>query len=125
MKTAPHPADLKVGTNIRTIRMSRGVSQERLAEKLGVTFQQVQKYEKGVNRVSASRLTQICSALDCNLAQIFEGIEATGGSVASAPAVSPAAMRVALLFDSIADANQRAAVQSLLRSMTAKEAPNA
>ena len=53
----PHPVDIGVGSRVRARRILMGMSQERLADQLGVTFQQVQKYEKGANRVSASRPT--------------------------------------------------------------------
>jgi len=58
------PADKKLGAKIRTRRVAAGMSQDELGKTLGVTFQQVQKYEKGVNRVSAVRLEQIAGALD-------------------------------------------------------------
>jgi transcriptional regulator with XRE-family HTH domain len=58
------PADKKLGEKIRTRRVAAGMSQDELGKTLGVTFQQVQKYEKGVNRVSAVRLEQIAGALD-------------------------------------------------------------
>ena len=60
----PHPVDLGVGSRVRARRILMGMSQERLADQLGVTFQQVQKYEKGANRVSASRLHDISQILD-------------------------------------------------------------
>lgn len=55
--------DVQIGARVRACRLEQGVSQERLAEALGVTFQQVQKYEKGVNRIAASRLFDIAKAL--------------------------------------------------------------
>lgn len=63
MPKVPHPTDVHVGARLRMRRILAGVSQERLAVALGVTFQQVQKYEKGANRVSASRLQQIGDVL--------------------------------------------------------------
>src|SRR5262249_28486266 len=56
-------------------RIEIGMSQEKLAELLGVTFQQVQKYEKGVNRIAASRLPDICGALDMHIGRLFEGVQ--------------------------------------------------
>jgi transcriptional regulator with XRE-family HTH domain len=61
---ASGPADKKLGEKIRTRRVVAGMSQDDLGKALGVTFQQIQKYEKGVNRVSAVRLEQIAGALD-------------------------------------------------------------
>lgn len=72
--------DLRLGQRVRGRRLEIGMSQERLADLLGVTFQQVQKYEKGVNRIAASRLYDICIALETTVARMFEGI----GSGASA-----------------------------------------
>src|SRR5215470_17865000 len=75
---AANAVDRRLGQRVRTRRLEIGMSQERLAELLGVTFQQVQKYEKGVNRIAASRLVDICAALDFSIAQLFAGIAPTG-----------------------------------------------
>ncbi len=64
MKKAPNPIDQQVGARLRMQRMLVGMSQEKLGEALGVTFQQIQKYEKGSNRISASTLKQIARALN-------------------------------------------------------------
>jgi transcriptional regulator with XRE-family HTH domain len=64
--------DTYIGAQMRNGRTALGLSQEALGEKLGVSFQQVQKYEKGVNRVSAARLFEICKALKLPLASMFE-----------------------------------------------------
>ena len=65
------PLDAMVGARIRMLRVNRGVSQTALAERIGVTFQQVQKYERGANRVGASRLAQIASVLDVSVGEFF------------------------------------------------------
>jgi len=77
MRTANH-VDAHVGLRVRERRMELGVSQERLAQLLGVAFQQVQKYERGINRISASRLFQISRALDVPVGYFFEGVDDTG-----------------------------------------------
>ena len=59
----PNPIDIHVGSRVRLQRMLRGISQEKLGERLGLTFQQVQKYEKGVNRIGASRLFDLANVL--------------------------------------------------------------
>ncbi len=59
----PNPIDAHVGSRVRLQRMLRGISQEKLGEKLGLTFQQIQKYEKGVNRIGASRLFELANVL--------------------------------------------------------------
>ena len=70
----PDPVDVEVGHRIRIERLARGLSQTALANQLGVTFQQVQKYEKGLNRISASRLHDIASALGIEVTVFFEGL---------------------------------------------------
>jgi transcriptional regulator with XRE-family HTH domain len=72
----PHPVDRHVGLRIRMRRKEIGVSQERLAEALGITFQQVQKYERGANRVSASKLWEIATALRTPVGYFYEGLNA-------------------------------------------------
>src|SRR5579883_3596877 len=66
--------DVAVGLRIREFRKAIGISQTELAEQVGVTFQQVQKYENGTNRVGAGRLTQIANALDVPITAFFDGI---------------------------------------------------
>ena len=68
---SPDPMDVALGATIRVRRRTIGMSQEALAEKCGVSFQQVQKYENGVNRVSFSRLVQIARALDCRVTDLM------------------------------------------------------
>ena len=74
LKKVPNPIDRHVGSRVRMRRMLAGVSQERLGEALGLTFQQVQKYEKGTNRISASRLQQIAKMLGVPVAFFFDGL---------------------------------------------------
>ena len=71
----PHHVDQHVGALIRLRRKALGISQTELADALGVSFQQVQKYERGANRVSASKLFEIAQKLDTPLAAFFEGLE--------------------------------------------------
>ena len=66
------PLDAMVGARIRTSRIDRGMSQTALADKIGVSFQQVQKYEKGLNRIGASRLAQIAAVLGISVGDLFE-----------------------------------------------------
>jgi transcriptional regulator with XRE-family HTH domain len=73
-KKSPGPVDRHIGSRVRTRRIVLGMSQEKLAEALGLTFQQVQKYEKGANRIGASRLLHIASILDVNIEFFFEGL---------------------------------------------------
>lgn len=73
MKKSPNPIDRHVGSRVRMRRMLIGMSQEKLGGALGLTFQQVQKYEKGSNRIGASRLQQIAGVLGVPVAFFFEG----------------------------------------------------
>lgn len=72
-KKKPNPIDIHVGSRIRLRRNMLGFSQEKLGESLGITFQQIQKYEKGTNRVGASRLQAISSILNVPVSFFFEG----------------------------------------------------
>lgn len=72
-KKKPNPIDVHVGGRIRLRRNMLGMSQEKLGEHLGITFQQIQKYEKGTNRVGASRLQAIASILNTPVSFFFEG----------------------------------------------------
>lgn len=67
----PHPIDIQVGTRVREHRLARGMSQQELAEKIGVSFQQLQKYERATNRISCGRLWEISSALKVPLGEFF------------------------------------------------------
>ncbi|KQB11466.1 helix-turn-helix transcriptional regulator [Rhodobacter capsulatus] len=69
-----HPVDVHVGKRIRHRRWLVGVTQQQLADKVGIKFQQIQKYETGMNRVSASRLWDIADALDVPVSFFFEGL---------------------------------------------------
>jgi transcriptional regulator with XRE-family HTH domain len=83
VKKAPNPIDRHVGSRVRMRRILLGMSQEKLGEALGLTFQQVQKYEKGTNRIGASRLQQISTTLNVPPAFFFDGapiVDAIPGS---------------------------------------------
>ena len=79
-KKAPNPIDKHVGSRVRMRRMMLAMSQEKLGDALGLTFQQVQKYEKGTNRIGASRLQQISHILQVPVAFFFEGAPNLHGS---------------------------------------------
>jgi transcriptional regulator with XRE-family HTH domain len=73
-KKSPNPTDKYVGSRVRMRRLMLNMSQEKLGEKLGLTFQQVQKYEKGTNRIGASRLQHIAQILKVPVSFFFEGV---------------------------------------------------
>ncbi len=72
----PNPIDVYVGRRIKVRRLILGLTQEQLGKKLGLTFQQVQKYERGQNRVGCSRLWDLSQVLECPIAFFFEGLDA-------------------------------------------------
>ena len=71
-KKSPNPIDLHVGNRVRMRRMMLSLSQEKLGEALGITFQQIQKYEKGINRIGAGRLQNISQILDVPISYFYE-----------------------------------------------------
>ncbi|MGK7652480.1 MULTISPECIES: helix-turn-helix domain-containing protein [unclassified Roseovarius] len=75
----PHPVDVHVGKRIRHRRWLVGMTQQQLAQSVGIKFQQIQKYETGANRVSASRLWDIADALDVEVSFFFEGLDHENG----------------------------------------------
>jgi transcriptional regulator with XRE-family HTH domain len=79
-KKAPNPIDKHVGSRVRMRRMMLNMSQEKLGDALGLTFQQVQKYEKGTNRIGASRLQQIAHILQVPVSFFFEGAPHIAGT---------------------------------------------
>ncbi len=82
-KDGPHPIDVHVGSRVRLRRTLLGMNQTQLGEKLGITFQQIQKYERGGNRISASRLYQMSRILDVPVSFFFDDLD--GGAGARSP----------------------------------------
>jgi transcriptional regulator with XRE-family HTH domain len=80
----PNPIDIHVGSRVRLRRTLLGMSQEKLGEAIGLTFQQVQKYERGANRIGASRLYDLSRVLDVPVSFFFDDITATTASAAEA-----------------------------------------
>ena len=85
-RPGPHPVDVYVGGRVRLRRIFLGYSQEKLGLALGLTFQQIQKYERGINRISASKLYELSSLLDVSMEFFFEGAE---GGIAQATRSHP------------------------------------
>lgn len=128
----PHPVDRHVGLHIRMRRKALGISQEKLAEALGLTFQQVQKYERGANRVSASKLWEIGRALQTNVAYFYEGLEeeapaaAPGFMAANAQEflLTPEGMELAATFPRVRRQGLRRKILDLVRAMAEMESDN-
>jgi transcriptional regulator with XRE-family HTH domain len=120
----PNQIDVLVGRNVRLHRLHAKLSQTALGEKIGVTFQQVQKYERGTNRVGASRLTQIATALDVPITAFFEGMKqshATGADSTPLDLLADAqALKLAQAFAEITDADLRRSIVQFVRQIAHK-----
>jgi transcriptional regulator with XRE-family HTH domain len=135
LKKTPNPIDKHVGSRVRMRRMMLGMSQEKLGDALGLTFQQVQKYEKGSNRIGASRLQQISLILQVPVAFFFEGAPLPPGTPSGgfAEASSPAfvtdflattdGLALVKAFMRIPNAKLRRRVVDLVQEMAGEEAP--
>jgi transcriptional regulator with XRE-family HTH domain len=115
--------DAMVGAKVRVFRINRGISQTTLAEQLGVTFQQVQKYEKGTNRIGASRLSQIATALDISVAELFEPSNGKTSEIDSPfkMLAEPGALRVLKAYVRTADPAVRRAIVNLIEGIAGRE----
>lgn len=119
-KRRPNSADGQVGESIRAHRLAAGMSQAELAKRLGVSFQQVQKYEKGTNRVGAGRLPQIAELFDVPIGALFAGTldvsfgKRTAGAVPAALVTDSATVRLLTAYASIADRSVRSQLSGLV-----------
>ncbi len=131
-----NPIDVHVGSRVRLRRMMLGLSQEKLADQLGLTFQQVQKYEKGINRVGASRLFELATALEVPVQFFFDdlaganAVKAESGGFSEAGAdsfvfdflYSREGLELNRAFARIADSRVRKSVIDLVRALAAVDA---
>jgi transcriptional regulator with XRE-family HTH domain len=117
--------DKLIGEKIRGQRLKMGLTQEELGDKLGVTFQQVQKYEKGINRVGSGRLYEIAELLEIPVASFFEGDTKPRTGRNPSPfdlLADPTSMRMAREFSKIGDMKTRRAVLALVERMVERKA---
>jgi len=134
-KKQPNPVDIHVGSRVRLRRMMLGMSQEKLGEHLGITFQQIQKYEKGTNRIGASRLQHIARVLTVPVSFFFEDAPGTpssgpGGMAESGPSTSHVVdflstsegIQLNKAFVRIKEAKLRRRVIDLIRSLSGDDA---
>ncbi|MBO6639828.1 MAG: helix-turn-helix transcriptional regulator [Roseitalea sp.] len=133
-KKQPNPIDIHVGSRIRLRRTMLGMSQEKLGESLGITFQQVQKYEKGTNRVGASRLQNIASILNVPVSFFFEdapddsapaaasGLEENASTYVVSFLSSSEGLQLNRAFVKIADPKVRRRIIDLVKSLAAEDA---
>ncbi|MBM6593096.1 helix-turn-helix domain-containing protein [Microvirga pudoricolor] len=114
-KKAPNALDQAIGAQVRIRRLQVSMSQEKLADALGLTFQQVQKYEKGTNRISVSRLDSIAKALGVDLAFFFESAQHPVGTGPAYPTDRDSVELVAL-FNRIPNRTMRKAILAMARA---------
>src|SRR5271167_1046596 len=101
----PNPVDVLVGSRIRLLRKRRKMSQAELGKAVGVTFQQIQKYENGKNRVGAGRLHLVATALNVPITELFDGSAETGSTLQATKSLAfdSQALRIAEAFVKISD----------------------
>ena len=130
---APNPVDKYVGSRVRMRRIMLGMSQEKLGEALGLTFQQIQKYEKGTNRVGASRLQQISEVLQVPVSFLFDGgpsgvVVSEGAAASASPAyiadflATSEGLALTRAFTRIADSKLRRSIVDLVEQIAEREA---
>jgi len=129
---APNPIDKYVGSRVRMRRIMLGMSQEKLGEALGLTFQQIQKYEKGTNRVGASRIQQISEILQVPVSFLFEGGPTSNSGDGFGEGTSPTyvsdflatseGLALTRAFTRIADAKLRRSIVDLVEQIAEREA---
>jgi transcriptional regulator with XRE-family HTH domain len=129
-KKQANPVDAHVGHRVRLRRMLIGMSQERLGELLGLTFQQVQKYEKGINRIGAGRLFEVAGILGVPVSFFYEDADANGSPSGFSEAGEPPpvmeflasgeGLQLSLAFMRIKDVKVRRRILDLVRSLAAE-----
>ncbi|MEM6383357.1 MAG: helix-turn-helix transcriptional regulator [Pseudomonadota bacterium] len=131
---APNPIDAHVGARLRMRRMMLSISQERLGEALGVSFQQVQKYEKGTNRIGAGRLQEVAHHLQVPISYFYDempgaqkqtGFAETGVSYVSDLLTTSDGVDLTRAFLKIKDAKVRRRVVDLVKAIADQEDPGA
>jgi transcriptional regulator with XRE-family HTH domain len=113
----PDPVDLLVARNIRIQRIVKGLSQGEIADRLGITCQQLQKYERGANRITCGRLVRIADIVGVPLATLFDGIKGLPARPGPAPLdliADPQSFRLAQAFAQIGEAGLRRAIVVLV-----------
>jgi len=120
-KKAPNPIDKHVGSRVRMRRMMLSMSQEKLGDALDLTFQQVQKYEKGVNRVGAARLQQIATALDVPVTFFYDGDNKSREVESLLFLDSAFSLRLLRAYSKIKDQTVQRQLVSLMESIAANE----
>ena len=131
-RSGPHPIDVHVGSRVKLRRMILGLSQENLGKSLGLTFQQIQKYEKGVNRIGASRMYELSQLLEVPVQFFYDeydlatdagapGFAETGSEDVMTLMSSPEGVQLCRYFSEIRDPEVKKRVLELVRSIAATE----
>ena len=118
----PGPLDVMVGARISMLRVDRGMSQAMLAERIGVSFRQMQKYERGANRIGVSRLSQVASVLGVSVGELFESSGA-GSPRLSSPVhllAEPGALRVLKAYARTTSPRVRLCIANLVESIASR-----
>lgn len=119
-----HPIDVRVGEKLRSLRLQRRLSQSQMAETVGLTFQQIQKYEKGVNRVSASKLFEFAELLDVPVQSFFSGVSPgrqDNGGLPPYPAPSPLDYEILQLLGRLEDGRVKRGIRNMLQALVLEE----
>jgi len=120
-ESSPHPLDIALGSRIRLRRRELGLSQEQLARQIGITFQQVQKYEHGANRVSFSRLVEIAQALRCGVIDLIGDLDKSKDSSLFARHIArlnePGAAELLEAYSAIKSPKHRRAILNLAKQL--------
>lgn len=113
------PIDIAVGARIRLLRKVRGLSQQALAEAAGVTFQQIQKYERGANRVSASMLSRIATTLKAPVSEMFGEVNPAAGAIDEVAGLlaEPGALELLRAYSEIPRGPTRATLVEFVRTL--------
>ncbi|MEP1767888.1 MAG: helix-turn-helix transcriptional regulator [Sulfitobacter sp.] len=110
-----HPVDVHVGQKLKQVRAERRFSQTDVAQRLGLSFQQIQKYEIGSNRIAASRLFELAQIFDISPSYFFEGIEGTEKKSCEAPA---SGLEISRVLASIEDENVKSQIVTFIEDVS-------
>lgn len=125
----PHPLDIALGSRVRLRRKELGMSQDQLARAVGITFQQVQKYEHGTNRISFSRLVEMSEALECSVGDLIGNLDKSKSSGSLSKQIAyltePGASDLLEAYASIESPKRRRAILNLARQLANDQAESA
>lgn len=116
-----------IGDKIRKLRTQQGLTQENLGDAVGISYQQIQKYETGANRISASRLFEIANVLGMPVAHFYEGLPNASDQLVTSPIEHGGNHRLTIelvrLFEQVRDADLRSSIVALMRNLVRQIAP--